>query len=686
MAAQEQLDEKSINTIRFLAVDAVEQAQSGHPGTPMGAAAMAYTLWDRFLIHNPKNPAWPDRDRFILSPGHASMLLYALLHLTGYDLPLEELKNFRQWGSKTPGHPEYHETPGVEMTTGPLGQGFAHAVGMAIAERWLAEHYNRPGHEIIDHATYALVSDGDMQEGVSSEAASIAGTLRLGKLIFLYDANDIQIEGSTGIAFSENVVQRFAAYGWQVIGPIDGHSVEDVATAIAAAEADSSRPSLIISKTVIGYGSPGAATAAVHGEPLGEAGVEAAKLALGWPLQPPFHVPDDVLAYTRRAVTRGHAAEEAWQARFAAYAAAYPQEAAQLQAELAGELPEGWDAALEGLFGPGTSAMATRNASGEVLNALVQRLHALTGGSADLSPSTKTILSGYGDFGWGQYCGHNMHFGVREHAMGAIAGGMALHGGVIPYTATFLTFSDYMRPPMRLAALMGLRVIYIFTHDSIGLGEDGPTHQPVEHLMNLRAVPNLTVIRPADAKETVEAWRAALRNRRGPTALIFSRQKLPLLDQTELGGAAGARRGAYVLWESGENLPDVILIGTGSEVHVALEAGRQLDAEGIRARVVSMPSWELFDQQPADYRESVLPAAVRARVAVEAGQRTGWEHYTGLDGAIVGLDGFGASAPAELLYEEFGITADAVAAEARTLLKRSPAPAAEAAIAPAPRG
>ncbi|MDT8304385.1 MAG: transketolase [Anaerolineae bacterium] len=685
MAAQEQLDEKSINTIRFLAVDAVEQAQSGHPGTPMGAATMAYTLWDRFLKHNPKNPAWPDRDRFVLSPGHASMLLYALLHLTGYDLPLEELKNFRQWGSKTPGHPEYHETPGVEMTTGPLGQGFAHAVGMAIAERWLAEHYNRPGHEIIDHVTYAIVSDGDMQEGVSSEAASIAGTLRLGKLIFLYDANDIQIEGSTGIAFSEDVAQRFAAYGWQVIGPIDGHSIEDVATAIAAAKADSSRPSLIISKTVIGFGSPGEATAAVHGEPLGEAGVKTAKLALGWPLQPPFHTPEDVLATMRRAVTRGHAAEEAWQARFAAYAAAYPQEAAYLQADLAGELPEDWDAALEGLFGSGTSAMATRNASGEVLNALVQRLHALTGGSADLSPSTKTILSGYGDFGWDEYCGHNMHFGVREHAMGAIAGGMALHGGVIPYTATFLTFSDYMRPPMRLAALMGLRVIYIFTHDSIGLGEDGPTHQPVEHLMNLRAVPNLTVIRPADATETAEAWRAALRNRRGPTALIFSRQKLPLLDQTELGSAAGARRGAYVLWESGEGLPEVILIGTGSEVHVAFEAGRQLDAQGTRARVVSMPSWELFDQQPADYRESVLPAAVRARVAVEAGQRTGWEHYTGLDGAIVGLDGFGASAPAGVLYEKFGITADAVAAEARTLLKGNPALAAEAAFVPAPR-
>ncbi|MCL7454265.1 MAG: transketolase [Anaerolineae bacterium] len=670
MTEQTILDQKSINTIRFLAADAVQRARSGHPGTPMGAATMAYTLWDRFLKHNPTNPDWPDRDRFILSPGHASLLLYALLHLTGYDLSLEELQNFRQWGSKTPGHPEYGETPGVEVTTGPLGQGFAHGVGMAIAERWLAEHYNRPEHEIVGHYTYAIVSDGDMQEGVTSEAASLAGTLGLSKLIYLYDDNDIQIEGRTDIAFGENVAQRFAAYGWQVIGPIDGNDVAAIEAAIRQAQADTERPSLIICKTIIGYGSPEQDTAKVHGEPLGEEGVRAAKETLGWPQEPAFYVPDDVRDHMRQAVDRGQAAERAWQERLEEYAEAYPDLAERLQAELRGELPPGWDEGLADLFPPGTAPMATRNASGKVLNALVQRVHALTGGSADLAPSTKTALAGYGDFGWHEYCGHNMHFGVREHAMGAIAGGMALHGGVIPYAATFLTFSDYMRPPMRLAALMGLRVLYIFTHDSIGMGEDGPTHQPIEHLMNLRAVPNLTVIRPADATESVEAWRAALLNRSGPTALIFSRQNLPVLDRTEYASAEGVQRGGYVLWDSDDATPDVILIGTGSETHVALDAGKRLAAEGLKARVVSLPSWELFDRQPANYRESVLPADVRVRVAVEAGTRLGWEHYVGLDGAVVGMDGFGASAPAPILYEKFGITAEAAAAVARDLLGR----------------
>jgi transketolase len=669
MTHQETLDQRCINTIRFLAVDAVQKAKSGHPGTPMGAAPMAYTLWDRFLKHNPRNPAWPDRDRFILSPGHASMLLYALLHLTGYDLSLDELKQFRQWGSKTPGHPEYRHTPGVEVTTGPLGQGFAHGVGMAIAERWLAEHYNRPGYEIINHYTYVLASDGDMQEGVSSEAASLAGTLRMGKLICLYDDNEIQIEGGTDVVFSENVARRFEAYGWQVIGPIDGFDIAAIESAIRQAQADTERPSLIICKTVIGFGSPAQATAKVHGEPLGEEGVRAAKETLGWPLEPSFYVPDDVLAHMGQAVERGRRAEQDWQQRLETYAQAYPDLAAQLQTQLRGELPDGWDQGLADLFPPGTAPMATRNASGQVLNALIQRVHALTGGSADLAPSTKTILLGYGDFGWDEYCGHNMHFGVREHAMGAIAGGMALHGGVIPYTATFLTFTDYMRPPMRLAALMGLRVIYIFTHDSIGLGEDGPTHQPIEHLMNLRAVPNLTVIRPADATETAEAWRAALLNADGPTVLIFTRQKLPVLDRTELKSGEGLQRGGYVLWQSADGTPDVILIGTGSETHIALEAGKQLAAEGVSVRVVSMPSWELFDRQPADYRQSVLPSAVRARVAVEAGIKLGWEHYVGLDGVVVGMDGFGASAPAEVLYQEFGLTADNVAAQARQLLK-----------------
>jgi transketolase len=666
--AQDTLDQQSINTIRFLAADAVQKAQSGHPGTPMGAAAMGYTLWARFLKHDPGHPDWPDRDRFVLSPGHASMLLYALLHLTGYDLPLEELQNFRQWGSKTPGHPEYGETPGVEVTTGPLGQGFAHGVGMAIAERWLAAHYNRPGHELIDHHTNAIVPDGAMQEGVTSEAASLAGTLGLGKLIYLYDDNDIQIEGRTDITFGENVAQRFEAYGWGVIGPIDGNDVAAIEAAIRQAQADTEHPSLIICKTVIGYGAPAQDTAKVHGEPLGEEGVRAAKETLGWPQEPAFYVPDDVRDHMRRAVERGQAAERAWQERMARYAEAYPDLAARLQAELRGELPADWDAGLADLFPPGTAPMATRNASGKVLNALVQRVHALTGGSADLAPSTKTVLAGYGDFGWHEYCGHNMHFGVREHAMGSIVGGMALHGGVIPYAATFLTFSDYMRPPMRLAALMGLRVVYIFTHDSIGLGEDGPTHQPIEHLMNLRAVPNLTVIRPADATETAQAWRAALLNRSGPTALIFSRQNLPVLDRTEYASAEGVQRGGYVLWEADGGTPDVILIGTGSETHVALEAGRRLAAEGVKARVVSLLSWELFDRQPADYRESVLPPHVRARVAVEAGTRWGWERYVGLDGAVVGMDGFGASAPAPVLYEKFGITAENVIAQAKDLL------------------
>ncbi len=666
---QSELEQLCINTIRFLAVDAVEAAKSGHPGTPMGAATMAFTLWDRFLRHNPESPDWPDRDRFILSPGHASMLLYALLHLTGYDLSLDELKRFRQWGSKTPGHPERGETPGVEVTTGPLGQGFAHGVGMAIAERWLAEHYNRPNHPIVDHFTYAIVSDGDMQEGVTSEAASLAGTLGLGKLIYLYDDNDIQIEGTTDLTFGENVAHRFEAYDWHVLGPVDGHDVSAIDAALRSAQEEAHRPSLIICKTVIGYGSPDQATAKVHGEPLGEEGVRATKEALGWPTGPAFHVPEEVRTYMRRAIPRGKAAEAQWRRRMVAYRRDHPQEAAQLESELQGDLPDGWDEGVSELFRDSSSTMATRNASGEVLNALVPHLHALTGGSADLAPSTKTVLAGYGDMGWHQYCAHNMHFGVREHAMGAIVGGIALHGGVIPYAATFLTFSDYMRPSMRLAALMGLRVVYIFTHDSIGLGEDGPTHQPVEHLMNLRTVPNLTVIRPADATETVEAWRAALLNRDGPTALVFTRHKVPVLDRRVHPPADLLHRGAYVLWEAEGGDPDAILIGTGSEVHLALEAGRELASEGIRARVVSMPSWELFDRQPKDYRDEVLPPEAKGRIAIEAGARLGWEHHVGFEGAIVGMDSFGASAPAQVLYEKFGITKDKIVAEAKRLLE-----------------
>ena len=668
-----ELDELAINTIRFLAVDTVQKANSGHPGTPMGAAPMAYVLWDRFLRHNPNDPAWPDRDRFILSPGHASALLYALLHLTGYDLPLEELKRFRQWGSKTPGHPEYGLTPGVEMTTGPLGQGFAHGVGMAIAERWLADHYNRPGHEIINHSVYGIVSDGDLQEGVASEAASLAGTLRLGKLIYFYDDNDISIEGNTDIAFAENVAQRFQAYGWHVVGPIDGMDVRSVESAAKMARAETGRPSLVICRTIIGYGSPNkAGTASAHGEPLGEEEVRLTKEALGWPYRDPFTVPDEVLDRFREARIRGGQLQDDWQARMAAYRKAYPTEAAQLEEALRGDLPEGWQRGLDELFSADDKPIATRDASGRVMNALVDRVHAFTGGSADLAPSTKTLLKDHGHYGFEEHCGHNLHFGVREHAMGAIANGMALHGGTIPYTATFLIFSDYMRPPMRLAALMEQRVVYIFTHDSIGMGEDGPTHQPIEQLLGLRGVPNLVVLRPADATESVEAWKVAMERKHGPTVLVLSRQNLPVLDRQALSPASGVRQGGYVLWEASPK-PDVILIGAGSEVHIALEAAKLLQEGGTAARVVSLPSWELFDAQPEEYRASVLPSDVRARVSIEASTSVGWERYVGLDGVAIGLSHFGASAPAAVLYEKFGLTAQHMAEEARRLVGRSQA-------------
>ncbi|MCZ6867674.1 MAG: transketolase [Chloroflexi bacterium] len=665
----QELDALSINTIRFLAVDAVEKAKSGHPGTPMGAAPMAYVLWDRFLKHTPTDPHWPDRDRFILSPGHASAMLYALLHLTGYDLPLEELKRFRQWGSKTPGHPEYGLTPGLEMTTGPLGQGFAHGVGMAIAERWLADHYNRPGHQIIDHHTYAIVSDGDLQEGVASEAASLAGTLRLGKLIYLYDDNDISIEGNTDIAFAENVAQRFQAYGWHVIGPIDGMDLANVDSAIRLAQAETGRPTLIICRTIIGFGSPNkAGTASAHGEPLGEEEVRLAKERLGWPYPEPFTVPAEALAHFRLAQERGRRGQEEWEARMDAYRRASPEEAGLLEEDLRRGLPQGWDRDLESLFKAGDKPIATREASGRVMNAIVDKVHAFTGGSADLAPSTKTLLKDHGHYGFEEFCGHNMHFGVREHAMGAIANGMALHGGTIPYAATFLIFSDYMRPPMRLAALMEQRVIYIFTHDSIGMGEDGPTHQPIEQLAGLRAVPNLVVLRPADATETVEAWRVALERRNGPTALILSRQNLPVLDRAALGPASGVQQGGYVLWGATAK-PDVILMGTGSEVHIALEAGTLLQKKGINSRVVSLPSWELFDAQSPEYRNSVIPDDVRARVSIEAASTLGWERYVGLDGVAIGLDRFGASAPAAELYRQFNLTAQRVVDEATRLLE-----------------
>ncbi|HEY3415767.1 MAG TPA: transketolase [Armatimonadota bacterium] len=663
-----QLDLRIINTIRFLAVDAVEKAKSGHPGTPMADAPLGYLLFDRYLKYNPRDPNWPDRDRFILSAGHASMLLYALLYLTGYDLTLDDIKQFRQWNSKTPGHPEAERTPGVEVTTGPLGQGFGESVGMAIAEHALACKFNTPGHEIINHYTYVLASDGDMEEGVSSEAASIAGTLRLGKLIVFYDDNNISIEGDTAIAFRENVGARYEAYGWRVLGPVDGNDLVALDGVMQEARKEPDRPVLVIMKTIIGYGSPEQGTGKVHGEPLGPENTRAAKETLGWPQEPTFLVPDEVLAHMRKAIERGAAVEDDWQQRMEAYAKEYSELAAAYQAHLAQQLPEDWDAGLDDLFPPGSKPIATRNASSKVINKLAEHLPMLMGGSGDLAPSTKTLIDGAGDFSPENYCGRNMHFGVREHSMGAIANGMVRHGGFIPYTATFLIFSDYMRPPMRLAALMGVRVVHVFTHDSIGLGEDGPTHQPIEQLMGLRAVPNYTLVRPADATETVEAWKIAIQTETGPTGLALTRQNLPVIDRTKYAPAAGTQQGGYVLWQSSA-APEIILMATGSEVSITLQAGEELAKDGVRVRVVSLPCWRIFDAQPEDYRESVLPSAVRKRVSVEAGAKLGWEHYVGLDGAIIGLDRFGASAPGEVAMKELGFTVEHIVAVAKGLLK-----------------
>jgi transketolase len=661
-------EELCLNTIRFLAVDAVEKANSGHPGAPMGMAAMTYSLWRHFMKFNPQNPDWANRDRFVLSAGHASALLYAMLYLTGYDLTLEDIKQFRQWGSRTPGHPEHGITPGVEATTGPLGQGFANAVGMAAAERHMAAMYNEPGFDIIEHFTYCICSDGDLMEGVASEAASLAGTLKLGKLICLYDDNKISIEGNTAISFTEDVKQRFAAYGWGVIGPIDGMSVAEVDTAIKQARADLTRPSLIICRTTIGYGSPNkAGTGHAHGEPLGKEETLLAKQKLGWPYAEPFTVPDEVLKHFRGAVETGAQNEGAWNHLFEKYMAIYPAKAAELSMNLKGELTAGWDSGLGALFTPDMKPLSTREASGILINALAPRVLSLMGGSADLAPSTKTLIKNAGDFGADNYAGRNMHFGVREHAMGAIANGMALHGGIIPYTATFLIFYDYMRPPVRLTALTGDRVIFIFTHDSIGLGEDGPTHQPIEQLVSLRSVPNLTTLRPADATETVEAWKLALEKSTGPTALIFTRQALPILDRSKLTPAAGVQKGAYSLWDAAAS-PEVILIGTGSEVHIALEASRLLQDKGISSRVVSMPSWDLFEAQSEEYRNSVIPNNVKARISIEAGSTLGWSRYTGDSGANIGIDHYGASAPGKIIYDKFGITAQNVVAEAMRLL------------------
>ena len=662
------LDTLCINTIRMLAVDAVQKANSGHPGMPMEAAPIAYLLSTKCMQYNPKNPAWPDRDRFILSAGHGSMLLYSMLHLSGYDLSLDEIKQFRQWGSLTPGHPEWGHTPGVETTTGPLGQGLGSAVGMAMAEAHLAARFNRPGHEIVDHYTYVIASDGDLMEGVASEACSLAGHLGLGKLIVLYMDNHITIEGDTDLAFSENVGLRFDGYGWHVQRAPDGNDLEAIEGAISTARGITDRPSLIMCRTIIGYGSPNkAGTEKAHGEALGKEEVVLTKQNLGWPTEPAFYIPDEARNRFRKAVPRGAEQEAAWQQKFDAYAAAYPDLADEWRRERNRELPEDWDTGLPA-YTPDQGGIATRQVSGEVLNAVAPYIPNLIGGSADLAGSNNTLLKGMADFEAGSYGGRNLRFGVREHGMGATLNGMMAHGGIIAYGGTFLVFSDYMRPSIRLAAMMGISPIYVFTHESIGLGEDGPTHQPVEHYMALRAIPNLTVIRPADATETVEAWRMALTHRDGPVALLLTRQKLPILDRTTLAPADGLQKGAYILADAKSEKPDVILIATGSEVHVALGACEILTAEGIATRVVSMPCWELFEQQPKDYQDGVLPPAVTARLAIETGVTQGWERYTGSHGDVIGLNRFGASAPVDVVMEQLGFTAENAAVRAKALL------------------
>ena len=666
------LNELCINTLRFLAVDMVQKANSGHPGLPMGAAAMAYTLWDRFLKVNPLDPQWPDRDRFVLSAGHGSALLYALLHATGFDLPLAELERFRQWGSRTPGHPEYDKTPGVEATTGPLGQGFANAVGMAIAEASLAARFNRPDHVIVDHDTYVLVSDGDLMEGVASEAASLGGHLRLGKLIALYADNHVSLSGSTDLIFTEDRSARFAAYGWHVQRVENGNDVAEVAAAIEAARAEKGRPSFLDVHTHIGYGSPHKHdSSSAHGEPLGVEEVRLTKESLGWPVEPSFYVPPEAREHFRAFADRNKARQAEWLSRFQTYTKKYPELAAEFQRIMQRELPSGWDRDLPS-FRSDSGPVATRVASGKVINALATRLPELMGGDADLAPSTHTLIEGSDNFEPSSRAGRNLRFGVREHAMGAILNGMALHRGFIPYGATFLIFSDYMRPPMRLAAMNGLPVIYVFTHDSIAMGEDGPTHQPVEQLLGLRSVPGLTVIRPGDANETTAAWRLAIESKDRPTALVLTRQKLPVLDLASYPGIpAGVARGGYVLADTRENArPDVVLIATGSEVHLALNARARLSAEGVQARVVSLPCWSIFNAQPVSYRKEVLPEGI-PWLAIEAGVTLGWDSYLGPPMPVRGVDRFGASAPGEVVMREYGFTVENVCKQVGALLHPS---------------
>jgi len=688
------LQSRAINALRFLSADMVQQANSGHPGLPMGTAALAYTIWTRHLRHNPMHPRWPDRDRFILSGGHGSALLYSLLHLTGYDLPLDELKHFRQWGSRTPGHPEYGLTPGVETTTGPLGQGFTNGVGMAIAEAHLAAEFNQPvgtrknaekrgenknrvsssssdsseSYDIVNHYVYAIVTDGDLMEGVASEAASLAGHLKLGKLIYLYDDNHISIDGSTDLAFTEDRVKRFDTYGWHTQTVSDGNDVEAIDAAIRLAKLDP-RPSLIACRTHIGFGLPTRQdTSKAHGEPPGEEELRGAKEKLGWPVEPKFFIPEDVLTHFRTAVDEGRRTEDEWKNRFESYRINYPELAAEFERRMAGRLPDGWDSSLP-VFPADPKGIATRAASGKALNALAVKLPELLGGSADLAPSNNTWLEGLPEFQKDFPTGRNFHFGVREHGMGAIVNGMALHGGLIPYGATFLVFSDYMRGAVRLSALSHYPSIWIFTHDSIGVGEDGPTHQPVEQLAALRAIPGLTVLRPSDANETVEAWKCAISQRNGPTALILTRQALPILDRSIFAPASELRRGAYVLADIGDKAPELLLMASGSEVSLIVAAGTLLGAEGVNVRMVSFPAWELFVAQEQEYREAVLPPSLRARLAVEAGIAQGWERWVGDGGAILSLEHYGASAPAKILFEKFGFTVENIVAKARELLR-----------------
>ena len=677
-----ELDQMCVNTIRMLSIDAVQKANSGHPGLPLGAAPVGYILYTGIMRHNPADPKWFNRDRFVLSAGHGSMLLYSLLHLTGYDVPLSELQNFRQWGSMTPGHPEHGLAPGVETTTGPLGQGFGNGMGMAVAEAHLAARYNRPGHEIIHHYTYGIVSDGDLMEGVASEAASLAGHWKLGKLIYLYDDNRITLAGSTGIIFTEDVGKRFEAYGWHVQRVEDGNDLAAIENAIRSAQAERDRPSLIMVRSHIGYGSPNKQdTFEAHGSPLGSDEVKLTKQFFGWPVDPPFYIPGEALEHFRAAIDKGKTQQAEWQAKWDAYSREYPDLAAELQQALNGELPAGWDADVP-TFSPGEKPIATRVASGKALSAIAPKVPTLIGGSADLNPSTNTALKGMGDFqhpnekiddpqglvgGGTSYAGRNIAFGVREHAMAGIASGLALHGGIIPFVATFLQFSDYMRPALRLAAVMEQHVIYVFTHDSVLLGEDGPTHQPVEHYASLRAIPNLLFIRPGDPNETAVAWKIAIEHRHGPVALALTRQAVPTLDRSKTASAEGVRRGGYVLMDT-DGQPDIILIGTGSELHLAAGAADELAKKGVKARVVSMPCWELFDAQPEEYRDSVLLPMVRRRLAVEIGVAQGWHKYVTEHGDVLSLERFGASAPYKVIAEKLGFTVENVVARAMKLL------------------